>query len=134
MRSTAIDIFLQLPQVQDAIRDARRDGHRDGHREARREAHIQILRDQLKRKFRTLPAWADEKLESATSVQARRWLKKIFTAETIEGVLGKKYRFFHYPRLSSNFLSGTKYNAGTRMKMKKATLIETNKASGTDAT
>jgi hypothetical protein len=44
----------------------------------------------LKEKFRALPGWADEKLQGATSVQVQRWLKKILTAETLEGVLGKK--------------------------------------------
>jgi hypothetical protein len=68
------DTFLMIPQVQDMIRNAR----------------TQMLRDQLTAKFRTLPKWADEKLESATSAQVQRWSRKILTAETLEGVLGKK--------------------------------------------
>ncbi len=68
------DTFLMIPQVQDMIRNAR----------------TQMLRDQLTAKFRTLPKWADEKLESAAPAQIQRWLRKILTAETLEGVLGKK--------------------------------------------
>jgi hypothetical protein len=72
------DPFLKITLVQDMIRDASLN------------ARIQMLRDQFRTKFRTLPKWADEKLESATSVQVRRWSKKIVTADTLEGVLGKK--------------------------------------------
>ncbi len=55
-----------------------------------RNARTQVLRDQLTEKFRTVPKWADEKLESATPAQVQRWLRKILTAETLEGVLGRK--------------------------------------------
>jgi hypothetical protein len=82
MASLGNEIFLRLPQVQDIVRDARVQADRD--------VRIQVLRDQLKGKFRTLPAWADERLEAATTVQVQRWLKKILTAETLEGVLGRK--------------------------------------------
>ena len=41
-------------------------------------------------KFGSLPKWVDERLEAATSVQVERWSKKILTADTLEGVLGKK--------------------------------------------
>jgi hypothetical protein len=78
MASLGNEIFLRLPQVQSIVRDAKRD------------VRIQVLRDQLKGKFRTLPAWADERLEAATTIQVQRWLKKILTEETLEGVLGRK--------------------------------------------
>ncbi len=68
------DTFLMIPQVQDMIRNAR----------------TEVLRDLLKAKFHSLPKWADEKLESAAPAQIQRWLRKILTAETLEGVLGKK--------------------------------------------
>ncbi len=74
MASSGTDIFLRLPQVQDIVRDVR----------------VQVLRDLLKGKFHTLPAWVDDKLEAATTAQVQRWLKKILTADTLEGVLGKK--------------------------------------------
>lgn len=60
--------------VQDVIRDDR----------------ANILRGQLEAKFGGLPKWVDERLEAATSVQVERWSKKILTADTLEGVLGKK--------------------------------------------
>ncbi len=60
--------------VQDVIRDDR----------------ANMLRGQLETKFGSLPKWVDERLEAATSVQVERWSKKILTADTLEGVLGKK--------------------------------------------
>jgi hypothetical protein len=68
------DIFRQIPQVQDMVR----------------KGQTKILRGQIKAKFHTLPKWADERLESASSVQVQRWSKKILTADTLEGVLGKR--------------------------------------------
>ncbi len=82
MASLGTDIFLRLPQVQDIVRDVRV--------QAVQQARIEVLRDLLKGKFHTLPAWVDDKLEAATTVQVQRWLKKILTADTLEGVLGKK--------------------------------------------
>jgi hypothetical protein len=76
------DTFLMIPQVQDMVRNAQRNGERG--------ARTEVLRDLLKAKFHSLPKWADEKLESATPAQIQRWLRKILTAETLEGVLGKK--------------------------------------------
>jgi len=76
------DTFLMIPQVQDVVRNAERN--------AERGARTQLLRDLFTAKFRTLPKWAEKKLESATPAQVQRWLRKILTAETIEGVLGKK--------------------------------------------
>ena len=76
------DTFLMIPQVQDMVLNAQRNGERG--------ARTEVLRDLLSAKFRTLPKWADEKLKSATPAKVQRWLRKILTAETLEGVLGKR--------------------------------------------
>ena len=55
-----------------------------------RDRLANMLRGQLEMKFGSLPKWVDERLEAATSVQVERWSKKILTADTLEGVLGKK--------------------------------------------
>jgi hypothetical protein len=55
-----------------------------------REAQAKMLRRQLKTKFRTVPKWANERLDAATAEQIERWSTKILRAETLEGVLGKK--------------------------------------------
>ena len=72
------DIFYKNEFVRDAIRDAVRD------------AEANMLRALLEKKFGKLPKWADERLGGATSVQIERWSKKILSAETVEGVLGRK--------------------------------------------
>ena len=53
-------------------------------------ARANMLRTQLATKFGKLPKWVDERLEAATSIQVERWSKKILTAVTLEGVLGKQ--------------------------------------------
>ena len=58
--------------------------------DAMRDAGAKLIRGMLATKFGRLPKWVDERLEDATSVQIERWSKKILTAETLEGVLGKK--------------------------------------------
>jgi len=55
-----------------------------------RDDRAKILRGQLEVKFGRLPKWIDERLESAKSTQIERWLMKFATADTLEGVLGKK--------------------------------------------
>jgi len=55
-----------------------------------RDSLANMLRGQLETKFGNLPKWVVERLEAATSVQVERWSKKILTADTLEGVLGKK--------------------------------------------
>ena len=55
-----------------------------------RDDRANMLRKQLAAKFGSLPKWVGERLETATSPQIERWAKKILTADTLEGVLGKK--------------------------------------------
>ncbi len=71
---SATDPFYKHPYAQDAMRYARRT----------------MLRGLLATKFGRVPKWVDERLEAATSVQIERWSKKFVTADTLEGVLGKK--------------------------------------------
>jgi hypothetical protein len=76
--TSATEIFEKIPKVQDMLRNAVQ------------KDRAKTLREQLKAKFRTVPKWADEMLESATAVQLQRWSKKFATANTLEDVLGKR--------------------------------------------
>jgi hypothetical protein len=58
--------------------------------DAIREDRAKMLRGLIGTKFGKRPKWVDERLEGATSVQLERWAKRTLTAETLEGVLGKK--------------------------------------------
>ena len=89
--ATIEEIFLKVPKFQAIIRNERREAAREAAQKADRNGRAEMLSDLLKSKFRTLPKWASEKLESATPVQVRRWSKKVLTANTIEDVLGKRH-------------------------------------------
>jgi hypothetical protein len=58
-------------------------------KKAIRNAEAKMIRSQLETKFGKLPKWADERLDAAKSDQIERWAKKLLTAGTLEGVLGK---------------------------------------------
>ncbi len=60
------------------------------HDSAMTRGMVQIVRRQLEAKFGTLPKWADDRLGKATSTQVERWSKKILTADTLEGVVGRR--------------------------------------------
>lgn len=49
-----------------------------------------MLQNFLDERFGSLPPWAAERLDKATPAQVDRWLKKILTADSLEGVLGRK--------------------------------------------
>ena len=59
-------------------------------RDLMRDGHVSIIRISLETKFGKLPKWLDERLGHAKLSDAGRWAKKVITAETLEGVLGKK--------------------------------------------
>jgi hypothetical protein len=48
------------------------------------------LREQLETKYGALPRWASDRLVKARPAQIERWIRKVLTAETLEGVLGKR--------------------------------------------
>jgi hypothetical protein len=55
-----------------------------------RDGQASIVRGQLETKFGKLPKWVDERLGHAKLSDVDRWSKKLLTADTLEGVLGKK--------------------------------------------
>lgn len=59
-------------------------------RDLMRDGQANIIRIQLESKFGKLPKWVDERLSHAKLSDVERWAKKLLTAETLEGVLGKK--------------------------------------------
>jgi hypothetical protein len=55
-----------------------------------RDGQVRIIRTLLKAKFGKLPKWVDERLSHASLSDVERWAKKLVTADTLEGVLGRK--------------------------------------------
>ncbi len=64
-------------------------GEAKGRAEGKAEGMTIILHDQLETKFGALPKWADTRLTKANPAQLERWAKKILTASSLEGVLGR---------------------------------------------
>ena len=46
------------------------------------------LKRQVKRRFATLPAWAEQRIDTAPEVQVDTWLDAIFDATSVEDLLG----------------------------------------------
>jgi hypothetical protein len=55
-----------------------------------RDGQVAIIRVFLEAKFGKLPKWVDERLARAKLSEVERWARKTLTADTLEGVLGKK--------------------------------------------
>ncbi len=66
--------FYKNPFIKEVIHDTR----------------VKVLRDLLAAKFGRLPNWVDEELEDAKAPEIERWFRKLLSADTLEGVLGKK--------------------------------------------
>jgi hypothetical protein len=67
-----------------------RDFMEEAKAEGRAEGRAEVLQEQLRTKFGRLPKWAEERISRGSAAQVQRWVRKILTAETLEGVLGKK--------------------------------------------
>ncbi len=55
-----------------------------------RDGQASIVRVQLETKFGKLPKWVDERLGHAKLSDVERWSIRLLTADTLEGVLGKR--------------------------------------------
>jgi flagellar biosynthesis/type III secretory pathway protein FliH len=75
---------------------ARKEGHQEGRdegielglKEGRQVGQIALLQRMLTQYFGVLPDWARDKLESANSQQLEAWADRIFTAKSLEDLLG----------------------------------------------
>jgi hypothetical protein len=65
------------------------DALKEGKAEGKAEALTDVLKEQLEVKFGTVPRWAKTRIADAETPQLKRWVRKVLTADTIEGVLGK---------------------------------------------
>ena len=61
-------------------------GRLEGHLEGRLEGESKLLRKQLERRFGTLPAWASDKLNSATEKDLEFWAETVLSATCLEAV------------------------------------------------
>ena len=61
-------------------------GRLEGRQEGRLEGESRLLRKQLERRFGILPAWASDKLNSATEQDLESWGEAVLTAPTLDAV------------------------------------------------
>ena len=61
-------------------------GMEKGMEKGKLEAEQYTLRRQISRRFKTLPAWVDERIEKADQGELEQWLDNIIDAPTIEAV------------------------------------------------
>jgi hypothetical protein len=89
--SVDIDQNVFLRDIRDSAKAAGiAEGKIVGIAEGRVEGMVTIVREQMEAKFGPLPKWARDRMAKASTAQAERWAKKVLTAGTLEGVLGKK--------------------------------------------
>jgi hypothetical protein len=70
--------------------EGRTEGRAEGRTEGRTEGMSLVLRELLETKFGPLPKWVGDRLSKATPARIELWAKRVLTANTLEGVLGKK--------------------------------------------
>ena len=68
----------------------RREAIAEGRAEGVAEGMASLLHEQLQTKFGPLPKWVEDRLRKASPGQLERWAKKILTAPSLEGVLGRR--------------------------------------------
>ena len=56
----------------------------------RAEGKAETLREQLEMKFGSLPVWARERLNAGRADQMQVWTRKVLTARSLQGVLGRE--------------------------------------------
>ena len=75
-----------MPYVTFVEREARAEGHEQGVAEGRETEAARMLRRLLKRRFGSLPDWADDKISAADTEQLERWGEELVVADTVEDV------------------------------------------------
>lgn len=75
------------PLIQQGERKGHSEGKREGMREGKQEGRQDILRELLADKFGTLPAWALQRLKSASADDLSAWAKRILHSTTLEDTL-----------------------------------------------
>jgi hypothetical protein len=65
-------------------------GESRGRLQGELQGKIPMLGEQLATKFAPLPEWARLQLKKASATQVERWGRKVLTADSLEGVLGKR--------------------------------------------
>ena len=68
------------------VTSVERIGREEGRKEGRLEGEAVLLRRLLLHRFGAVPAWADTRLQGATTEQLEAWGERILDATTLEDV------------------------------------------------
>jgi len=60
----------------------------EGEAKGKAEGKAMSLKRLVKRRFATLPAWAEQRIDAAPEAQVDAWLDAIFEATSVEDLLG----------------------------------------------
>ncbi|WP_163560293.1 DUF4351 domain-containing protein [Halomonas sp. NO4] len=69
------------------VTSAERFGIEKGRQEGRQEGEARLLAKQMSLKFGDLPAWAQDRIETASTEQLEAWAERILTADSLEALL-----------------------------------------------
>ncbi len=81
----------KMPYVSSIERIAIQEGMAKGMAQGRVEGKLQLLSRQLAGRFGQLPAWARERLNSATEAELDLWTDAVLASDSIEAVLGANH-------------------------------------------
>ena len=76
--------------LQKGLEKGLEEGREKGRVEGRTEGMAALLTQQLRAKFGLVPRWAQTRLKGAKPTQIERWATKLITADTLEGVIGRR--------------------------------------------
>lgn len=76
---------IERVQLRQAAEEGRQEGVQEGVQIGRQEA----LQNLLQIKFGELPEWAQQRITGATSEQLHSWMAAIFSADSLESMLGQ---------------------------------------------
>ncbi len=85
-----IETEKKMRYVTSVERLAKEEGLEEGREEGRKEGllrgQIALLKRQLKRRYRQLPAWVEERLGKASREELERWAERLLDAESLDEV------------------------------------------------
>jgi predicted transposase YdaD len=63
-------------------------GKAEGKVEGKAEGKADTLKHLLRRRFDTIPAWAEQRIDAASIAQLDTWLDGIFEAQSLDALIG----------------------------------------------
>jgi hypothetical protein len=93
LEATLLDLKLPPAPILAVLEErqraaAREEGLEEGAQLGRRAGYVHVLRTQLRRRFGSVPEWAEGRLAAAALPELERWVDAVVDAASLEAVLG----------------------------------------------